>query len=272
MAMLASSAIGAEEVHLFLDGTTLNADRVLVEGKDIEDDVILIVHGTLGHKDMEIIETLQTVLQESGHHSLAINLSLNINDRHGFYPCDNRHAHRSEDAFVELAAWAGWLRSQGASRIILLGHSRGANQATRYVLSSGTPISSLVLLAPPTTGNSLAGDELRTLTEMNPTEWLSDKKFLHCEKADVQVRSYLSYRGPDANNDTVALMQNLQIPTLVISGSEDAVVSELASRMPDVANKFVEHVEVDGAGHFFRDLYTYDVVDAIDAFLDKAAR
>ena len=56
----------------------------------------------------------------------------------------------------------------------------------------------------------------------------------------------------------------------MISGSEDTVVEELTSRVARVSNELVSHVEIVGAGHFFRDLYAYDAVDAVDTFLAKS--
>ena len=179
------------------------------------------------------------------------------------------HSHRANDAIDELGVWVNWLRTLGTKKISLLGHSRGANQAAKYVLTGDTPISSLVLLAPPARDSSLAASELQTLASMKEDDWLSDVNFLHCDAAKVQVASYLSYLGSNANTDTVALLPDIEIPTLVISGSDDQVSSGLGDRMTAAVSDSVSHIEIDGAGHFFRDLYLYDVVDAIDSFLSR---
>jgi len=271
LSMIANVAI-ADEVELEFNGMTLNADLIIADGTHITDEIVIILHGTLGHKDMEIIETLQSVLEEIGRDSLAINLSLNIDDRHGFFDCEKPHSHRSDDAIDELNAWVAWLRKSGAKNISLLGHSLGANQAAKYVLSSQASIAKLVLLAPPASDARADKKSLEKLLSMSASDWLSDIRFLHCESADVQVASYLSYRGDDARNDTVALLEDVKIPTLVISGSDDQVSKDLGLRMVDVVNESVSHLEIVGADHFFRDLYAYDVVDAVDAFLGEDAQ
>ncbi len=245
---------------------------VVADGKSIGDGVVLILHGTLGHKDMEIIETLQSVFQEGGYSSLAITLSLGVSDRRGFYPCESRHAHQYGDAVGELTSWVEWLDSQRVETIALMAHSRGANQATKYVLSSDASVSSLVLLAP--SANDVALDNVmrHKLGKLNPNDWLSGVEFLHCEDADVQVASYLSYFGPNANNNTVSLLADIKVPTLVISGSEDVVVGDLGRPLTEVENDAVMHLKIEGADHFFRDLYAYDVVDAVDSFLSEKSR
>ena len=103
--MLIASTALADEVRIESTAHTLNGNIVIGEGRQFSDRFVLIVHGTLAHKDMELIEALQSVFQEAEQNSLAINLSLGIDDRKGFYPCDVLHTHRSGDALSEIGAW-----------------------------------------------------------------------------------------------------------------------------------------------------------------------
>lgn len=258
--------VAAVEVQSQLDGTKFNADLVLAESKGRSENIVVIVHGTLGHKDMDVIENLQNTLQEYGYNSLAINLSLNIDDRHGFFSCDTDHTHRVDDALKEIDAWLGWLKPRYGGGVTLMGHSRGANQAAKFALENAEKISRLILLAPSSRNVLISAAEAAMLDGKNDDDWLAGVEFLHCDDTTVQVGTYLSYIGPEARNDTVVLLDGVSVRTLVISGSEDDVVPDLASRMPEVSNKLVRHVEIDGADHFFRDLYAYDVVDAIEIF------
>jgi len=105
-----SSAAFADEVKITGGPYTLNGDLVIADGQEIADRIVLIVHGTLAHKDMDLIETLQTAFEEVGQNSLAINLSLSLDDRTGFYPCNILHTHKSSDALKEIDAWIDWLR------------------------------------------------------------------------------------------------------------------------------------------------------------------
>ena len=78
---MAATAL-AGEVTIDGENYELNGDLVgFVGGR-----VVLLVHGTLAHKDMELIEGLQTVFLESGQSSDDINLSLNIDASKGFFP------------------------------------------------------------------------------------------------------------------------------------------------------------------------------------------
>ena len=141
----------AEEVTLEHGGLALNGNLALAEGRTLADGVLLITHGTLAHNAMEIIETLQDLLQEGGINSLAITLSLGLDDRHGMYDCATPHRHRHEDAVAELGAWVAWLEAQGAGDIVLVGHSRGGNQTAWHAAQGATSkVKGVVLIAPMT--------------------------------------------------------------------------------------------------------------------------
>ena len=267
--LLSARVAATREVIIVGENLTLNANFVVAGGSQPSDKVVLILHGTLAHKDMELISTVQDAFQEVGQSSLAINLSLNIDDRQGFFPCDELHTHHVADALDEIEAWINWLSARGVKQIVLLGHSRGANQVARFVLRSPHSVQAAVLLAPSI--NDAVADKrvLNKASEYSDDGQLEDINFLLCENANVKVSSYLSYYGPDANTDSIPLIQQLMIPTLLVSGSEDTVTKGLASRAANIDNQLVTHIEIIGAGHFFRDLYAYDVVDAVIEFAQE---
>ena len=118
----------ANEVTQPFKGITLNANLELAKDKKPADGVILITHGGLAHRGMELVTNLQKLLKERGYNTLAINLSLGLNDRHGMYDCMVTQRHYNDDAADEIGAWVGWLKKQGATRVALLGHSRGGTQ------------------------------------------------------------------------------------------------------------------------------------------------
>lgn len=259
-------ALAGEETIVHA-GLTLNADLVLA-GSGLADGVILMLHGTLGHKDMEIITAMQSVFAENGRSSLAINLSLDIDDRHGFYPCDRPHTHKLDDADAELTAWVHWLEANGAGEIVLFGHSRGANQVARFVIENRPVVRGAILLAPSAAEVVTPGDRRSLVTLAGGSEWLNDVNFLYCDRASVTGESYLSYYGSADLLDTPALLAKFTIPAVVFSGSDDDVVVNLGEQMLVVQNELVTHVEIDGADHFFRDLYAYDVVERALEFMD----
>jgi pimeloyl-ACP methyl ester carboxylesterase len=68
--------------------------------------------------------------------------------------------------------------------------------------------------------------------------------------------------------DTPALLPQIGTPVLVVAGSEDAVVKGLVEKVQPLADgKRVQLKVVEGADHFFRDLYAEDVADAVKAML-----
>ena len=78
-----------------------------------------MTHGALAHNGMEIIATLQGLFTEADISSLAINLSLGLDDRHGMYDCATPHTHKHSDALNEIDVWLDWLETQGANNNIL---------------------------------------------------------------------------------------------------------------------------------------------------------
>ena len=272
LAIFVATPVLADKVTIEGESYTLNGDMVPVGGQQLNGRVVLIVHGTLAHKDMELIEALQSVFLESGQASLAINLSLNVDDREGFYPCDALHTHRFSDAVDEIEAWIRWLTEQGARQIVLLGHSRGANQVVKHFLQGVRSAQMAILLAPPVTDAIASEGVLQIIDSGSVDDRLENVDFLHCKNANVLASTYLSYYGPAAGNDTIPLLQKVTVPTLVLSGSQDEVVPTLASRMSEIENPLVTHIELFGADHFFRDLYTYDVVDSVIEFMKRLPR
>jgi len=256
----------ADEVTVEHSDLTLNGNLVLAGG-DVAAGVILMLHGTLGHREMEIMQSLQSIFAENGKNSLAVNLSLDVDNRHGFYPCEQPHTHKLGDASEELDVWLAWLESQGTGEVVLLGHSRGANQVAHYVVENRPAVVAAILLAP-SIGLDSSGIEIAAkVAAGHDDDWLNDVPFLHCTSARVSTESYLSYYASVDLGDTPALLQEAEIPVLVFSGSDDEVVTGLAGAMTSVTRSNVSHVEIEGADHFFRDLYAYDVVEASIEFL-----
>jgi len=116
-----SSFCIAQEIMVKHNGLTLNANLQLIDDRPLNGDIALITHGTLAHNGMEIIQTLQELLADEEIPSLAINLSLGVNNRHGIYDCATPHNHAHTDAIDEIGVWQRWLKNNGAQGIILIG-------------------------------------------------------------------------------------------------------------------------------------------------------
>lgn len=288
-----TESISSGDVQLKSGTLTLNGSLQIADDAQ-PGQVVLMIHGTLAHNRMEIMQAFQERFSELGLSSLAITLSLGIDDRRGMFDCDQPHRHLHTDAITEIAAWYEWLALAGYSRISILGHSRGGNQVTLFSKLTVRPApDALILVAPMTVAADapayVAGTNsgLGTLIEMakqqlkstGRQELMTVPRFLHCNESKVSPRTFLSYYNPRLGNDrdnvadtieayepdTPALLRTVILPTLVIAGSEDNVSPDLRSRIEARPN--IRVFQIEGADHFFRDLYADDATDEIASFL-----
>ena len=285
LAALTSAACRAEMVQL-ADAKPVLSARLTPADDWPQGRSILLLHGTLSHRDTEIIESLEYLFADAGYSTLAINLSLGSDNRDGPFDCANEHRHLEGDASAELARWLDWLEAQGAGSVTLMGHSRGANQIARYALHSGdTRINDLLLVAPPRWSAATAragyrnrhGEDLdqrvaeaRKLRDAGRSAQLMPEPvgLLYCEQVRVTPASFLSYYEVDRLRDTPTLLAALSLPVLVVAGSEDTVAADLPTALAGARDN-ISVVEIDGADHFFRDLYADELVDAALDFLES---
>lgn len=290
-AVVTLSSVGlaqAEEVTLsHQKGLMLNANLEFATGKNFSDGVILITHGGLAHRDMEIITYLQKLLKERGYNTLAINLSLGLTNRHGMYDCAVTQRHTNNDAADEIGAWVDWLKQQGATRVVLLGHSRGGAQTALYAARPGNAlVKAVVLIAPATRDNTSATAYLNNFKQ--PLAPLLEKAqklhrsgkgstvlgqigLLNCVNTSATADTFISYYAQDQQDsrlDTPALLPKIEQPILVVVAGNDTVVIGLDKKVAPLADgRHIQMRVIEGADHTFRDLFTDDAVDTIDAFL-----
>lgn len=286
-ALFAVASAQAEEVKTRHRGTTLNGNLELAPGKGLEDGVILVAHGLLAHNRMELIAALQRSFKARGLSSLAINFALGVDDRHGMFDCGRLHAHRPADALDELDAWIGWLKTQGATEITLLGHSQGGAQVALYAAERREPaVGAIVLLAPATFDPQriAAAYEQRFGVPLAPLlaraeELLRGGRgettidqigFLYCPNATATASSIVGWYAPSPLRNTPTLLPRLRQRTLVVAAGADEVMPDLTLQLGTLGTSRTLTVEVlDGADHFFRDLYAEDAVDTIASWLER---
>lgn len=253
------------------------------DGGALANGVVLITHGTLAHNGMETIVILREALEERGIATLAINLGLGVDNRTGFYDCAagvNRHRH--DDALDEIGAWMGWLKGRGVDRIALMGHSRGGNQTAWFAAERDDPaVRAVLLLAPATSGHDTAaasykrrfGKDLSSILKkaegMAPDALLKGVPFLQCENTTVTAAGFVSYYANEPKRNTPWLLPKIAKPTLVVAGSEDQIVTGLKELVEPLTGENLRFLEVDGADHFFLDLFMEDVADAVDELLEE---
>lgn len=281
---LAAVAAEAKETTLRHEGLTLNANLELVPGKTLADGAVLITHGTLAHRGMKIIVDLQKQLGELGHNTLAINLSLGLDDRHGVYDCAVVHRHRHDNTVGEIDAWVRWLKKEGAKHISLIGHSRGGAQTALYAAERDHPsVTGVVLLAPATAENvseatyrRLYGKPLTPLLEKaraavkdGRSDAVLDRiGFLTCRDSAATADTFVSYYEQRPAIDTPSLLPRIKKPTLVLVAGNDQIVIALDKKVAPLADgKRVRMKAIKDADHFFVSLFTDEAVEAINAFL-----
>ncbi len=275
----------AEEVKLSHGGLTLNANLEAVGDEGLADGVVLITHGLLAHNGMEFVATLQGLLAERNLNSLAINLSLGLNDRHGMYDCAIPHTHQVIDGLDEIGAWIAWLEAKGAGGIVLAGHSSGGRQTAWFAAERDHPaVEKVVLIAPGISapeararrykeryGQDLAPRvaKARALVMAGKGDAMMVRTdFLYCPRATVSAASFLSYYGGDPRKSTPHNLPAIEKPVLVVAGTADRVVTGLRPLVQPLADgERLRYVEIEDAGHFFLDFFGEDLADAIADFV-----
>ena len=279
---LNASVAQAEQVQIPFNGLTLNGNLELAEDKTLADGVLLLLHGTLAHNEMEIIATLQELIVDAGVSTLAINLSYSIDNRESArYDCAVPARHTMQDAVAEMEAWQNWLDGQGAGDRWVMGHSRGGNQTSQYTLAHQDKVKGQILLAPATWdykytidgyqkryGTSVTDllDKAKTLA---PDTMMDGVSVVYCEKSGATAGAMLSYYGNYPNYDTPHVLAQTETPTLVIAGSKDTVVDDLPQKMEGMNKENVELVVIDDADHFFRDLFADEVAEYAVDFIES---
>lgn len=278
----------AENVSLKHQGLSLNANLELAPGKSLKDGVILMTHGTLAHGRMEIMATLQEAMKTRGYNSLSINLSYGLDNRaYVMHDCALPQTHTNADAVAEMGAWIKWLKSKGASRIALLGHSRGSNQVAW--LAGAMPdaaVSAAIMIAPGDWPADYLAKDYRSRfgKELGPVlakakadikagkgaEPLAKTGVVYCKEAQTTATTVVSYHDYEPRMEAYSQLTKMRPPVLVIAGSADDITPGVAEKAgPHADGKHVSVVKIDGADHFFRDLYADEAADAIADFLKK---
>ena len=149
LALAAGPALAAAEpVQIKPSLLRLNGNLEVPESRKIAgENVVLLVHGTLSHDRQETIAALQKNLKERGVASLAITLSLGIDDRQGPRACDVVHDYALAGAQREIRLWIEWLGAQRVKSVDILGFSRGGAQVAAMGPELPT-VRRMVLLAP----------------------------------------------------------------------------------------------------------------------------
>lgn len=281
--LLFAAPTQAEEVYIKHNGMHLLANMEMAPGKTIDDGIVLMTHGTTAHGKMEIMASLQSVLKENGINSISITLSLNEDKRQGMFECTNTHTHKHSDAIKEIGLWLEWLKQKGARNVTLLGHSRGGNQTAWFASENhDAVIKQVVLIAPATLpfdyrkhhyeemykkDLNVLLKQANDLVKAGKGDTLMTVDFIYCKDANVSAAAFADYYGNDSHFNTPELIKKIDVPVLIFAGSVDTTVMDVVKTYQTALKSDDKIVTVEGADHFFRDLYAYDIVDAMMAFM-----
>jgi pimeloyl-ACP methyl ester carboxylesterase len=262
------------EVQSLLDGRVLNASFVQPDA-DL-DEAFLVIHGTWAHHQMEIVQALQRGLAERGEASLAPTLTLGQSGRAGFLKCAPTMTPDESTVGPEIRHWLDFLSSRGYRTVTLLGHSRGALQAARLLIERPDPrVTRLVLLGPPTWRQGEMATRydlqdrgaLKTLlgkARETPQAMLGPLTLQHCTGVHTTGTVFLDYYDPLIVRHTPDLLEHIRIRTDVVLGAADDVAAwSPADVSAAQLRRNVRVSLIDGADHFFRDLYMDEVLDGV---------
>jgi pimeloyl-ACP methyl ester carboxylesterase len=266
----AAATARAEPVQIKPSLLRLNGNLELPPGKTASDGLVVMVHGTLSWHGQETIAALQKNLKARGVGSLAITLSLGVDDRRAARRCDVLHDYAIAGARREVGLWIEWLKGQQAKYVDLLGFSRGGAQVAAFAPEFQFPNVRRVVLLAPAFATSLEqaeiykrayGHDLAPELEDARKNPLAKRTadFLICRQAPVLNATFLD--GYSEMPPSLAARTGHQ--TLVVVAGKDEVVPDLTRRLPSS----VKPVVIDGADHFFHDLYGEEAADAIAKFL-----
>ncbi|MDQ5770225.1 alpha/beta hydrolase [Thiothrix subterranea] len=284
--LAAVATLQADEVTVKQGDLELRADLTLAEGKTAKDGVIMLLHGTLAHNKMEIMQSLSDLLKEKGYNTLNVNLSYALDKRPSeMLDCTIEHKHKHEDAVAELDTWMNWLKEQGASKVAVLGHSRGGNQVAWYASEKDSELLEKVITVAPATADAdksskeyeerykkpladIMSEATKLAGDGKGADMMALPGFVYCENAKAAADSVVSYYKDDERKNTPSLLPKIKKPMLIVMGSADEVVADLPAKLESVKQDNLTVETVDGADHFFMDLYADELADKVATFVD----
>ncbi|MEL0280741.1 MAG: alpha/beta hydrolase, partial [Gammaproteobacteria bacterium] len=262
------------------NGLVLNAN---LKSNSQSDTIFILVHGTRGYKDMEIIKSLSQKIYDYGYSSLSINLSYDIDNRASeFLSCDRVHTHNEHTSIDEIVSWYRYLENQDYKNIYFIGHSRGAFNVIQAMAIINNNNIKAYLLAPVI--DTYIGTKNYYDQEHNlPYETLINNKdefiisdrypsinFLFCENARVSSSTFRSYLDLSKNQtlypftfSIIDLLKDTNSMVTIFSGTDDEILLDSYKKLNQINQPNISHILIDGADHFFIDIYLDDVIDII---------
>ncbi len=273
ISLIPTSHLIAKPLTLSFNKLVVNAE--IIESKDKQKPFFLILHGTLAWHGMELPNTIQQLLADEDYGSLAFTLSLGETNRSGFFDCTHPIISGHEDAQVEIEFWLNQLTKMGYQNIMLIGHSRGGAQMASFALENAEKIKGAFLIAPLIWDKKQVHSSYQPVSKldliqqlerlkMQPNKILSNQNILHCKKATVSGKAFLSYYDELPEKNTPGLLKSITVPTKIYLGDSDPLTKGFVAQKALFShNKMIKHIMIEDADHFFRDFAAEEVVSDI---------
>lgn len=252
------------------DGKYLSAEY---HRGDTRRPALLVLHGFLQTNDFQTTQSLISNLSMLGYTVLGPNFSLGISDRRQSMQCQAPHDHSFEDDLREIDFWIGWLKNQGYSRVIIVGHSWGSQHALGYVETHpAAPVVAVIAVSLVRT-EQIAAVQARQAAKAQAREARHDNSLQpyalsFCKSFMATPRSYLSYARWDDQHviDVLTRLQERKLPVYVVIGSEDNRSDDAWLRE---LRRTAQVSVIEGANHFFSSVHEFDLSDRLEALLTR---
>lgn len=231
---------------------------------------VLLLHGFLQTRDFPTVATLARGVHDAGYTVLVPTLSLHIPSRRQSLACEAIHRHSLDDDIAEIAAWVGWLKSQGYPGIVLLGHSFGSMQLLAYLAAKPDPAvrafigTSLIEAQIGTTPRNALIADLEQRVQRGQ-RGLVTQTLSFCHKYLATPASLLSYVRWDQARTLKALRQSPVDVKLIMGDADDILGRGWLTALEHVR---VPMVVVRGANHFMDGEHEFDLLEHTLAYLD----
>ena len=240
---------------------------------DADKPAIFLLHGFMTVHTFSLIQNITDELAENGYTVLAPTLTLGIDKRKSTLDCDALHLHNMSNDIAEIDKWVNWLREQGHSRIILMGHSTGGLQLLNYLNKyNASNVSKLIAISLIPLGRK---DQARLVDSINLARKLVDSKDKTIQKYTIAYcldnyssppADYLSYASWDYKKILQAI-KTTTLPVQVIMGGNDVPVYD--GWHGDMVKAGAKVQVIEGANHFFSQGQEFELYESL---LDKLDR
>lgn len=268
LALLTSATRAAIVEQAVSPGVNASAEFLVGErGKP----AVLLLHGFLQTRDFPTVATLARGVHDAGYTVLVPTLSLRIPSRRQSLACEAIHRHGLDDDVAEIAVWVGWLKAQGYSDIVLLGHSFGSMQLLAYLSARPDPAvrafigTSLVEAQIGKTPRQALIADLEQRVERGQRA-LVTQPLSFCRKYVSSPGSLLSYARWDQARTLKALRQS-PVEVKLIMGDADNILGR--GWLTALEHIRVPMVVVRGANHFMDGEHEFDLLEHTLAFMEK---